>query len=213
MKDRILFLGPESPLLHWLRSIGETVTQTEERISELGETSFIISYNYRHIITKDVLERFPHSAVNLHISYLPWNRGADPNFWSFVDDTPKGVTIHYLDPGIDTGDIIAQTLVPLSDTDTLASSYTKLHSAIQRLFKREWPSIKAGTCARTRQSGHGSFHLAKAKEPLMHLLTRGWDTPVSHLSRGLVPTGEADFGSRSNDGRADSHSRTGSRDA
>ncbi len=48
------------------------------------------------------------SIINLHISFLPWNRGAHPNFWSFYDDTPKGVTIHLIDEGIDTGAIIYQ---------------------------------------------------------------------------------------------------------
>ena len=42
------------------------------------------------------------------MSYLPWNRGADPNFWSILEDTPKGVTIHIMDESIDTGDILYQ---------------------------------------------------------------------------------------------------------
>ena len=54
----------------------------------------IISYSYRYIIAKEMIDFMPTSIVNLHISYLPWNRGASPNFWSFIEDTPKGVTIH-----------------------------------------------------------------------------------------------------------------------
>ena len=42
------------------------------------------------------------------MSYLPYNRGAHPNFWSFVNNTVKGVTIHEIDQGIDTGKIILQ---------------------------------------------------------------------------------------------------------
>ena len=38
----------------------------------------------------------------MHISYLPFNRGAHPNYWSFKDNSPKGVTIHFIDNGIDT---------------------------------------------------------------------------------------------------------------
>lgn len=49
--------------------------------------------------------------MNLHISYLPWNKGADPNFWSCIDGTPAGVTLHHIDAGVDTGDIIAQALM------------------------------------------------------------------------------------------------------
>ncbi|MCL0081308.1 hypothetical protein M1N64_03665 [Peptococcaceae bacterium] len=50
------------------------------------------------------MDKFQGRAINLHISFLPWNRGADPNFWSFIENAPVGVSIHYLDEGIDTGD-------------------------------------------------------------------------------------------------------------
>ena len=40
------------------------------------------------------------------MSYLPFNRGAHPNFWSFVDNTPSGVSIVEIDKGIDTGPVI-----------------------------------------------------------------------------------------------------------
>lgn len=57
----------------------------------------IISYSYRYLIKKEIIDFMPTSIINLHISYLPWNRGANPNFWSFVDNTIKGVTIHEID--------------------------------------------------------------------------------------------------------------------
>ena len=113
---------------------------------------------------------------------MPWNRGADPNLWSFVENTPKGVTIHHLDEGIDTGDIIAQREVTFTNThETLATTYQRLHAEIQELFKLHWHEIKAGTSARIQQSGEGSFHLSGDKESLAHLLSDGWDTPVSVL--------------------------------
>jgi len=112
-KEKILFLGPEdSPLITWLTEQGEQVIQTADKLTLefLGKERFlfVVSYGYRYIITKDILDEFPDRAINLHIAYLPWNRGADPNFWSFVYGTPKGVTIHYLNEGVDTGDIIVQ---------------------------------------------------------------------------------------------------------
>ena len=42
------------------------------------------------------------------MSFLPYNRGSHPNFWSFIDDTPKGITIHEIDEGADTGNIVFQ---------------------------------------------------------------------------------------------------------
>ena len=84
----------------------------ESRINEKyladNNIEMIISYGYRHIIKKSIIEYVKGNIINLHISYLPWNRGADPNLWSFLENSPKGVTIHYIDEGIDTGDIITQ---------------------------------------------------------------------------------------------------------
>ena len=68
----------------------------------------IVSYNYKHIIQPEIIVLMNGRLVNLHISYLPWNKGSDPNFWSFIDNTPKGVTIHKIDNHLDTGAILYQ---------------------------------------------------------------------------------------------------------
>ncbi|MDD3377673.1 MAG: formyltransferase family protein [Candidatus Riflebacteria bacterium] len=193
-QEKILFLGPEdSPLIPWLQEQSEEVIQTSDRLSarEVSKQgySFLVSYGYRHILRKDILDIFPGRAINLHISLLPWNRGADPNFWSFVEDTPKGVTIHYLDEGVDTGDIIAQQEIDFdSDRETLATSYEKLQATMQDLFKRNWLNIKNGNCQRQKQIGNGSTHKVKDKEGLSHLLTDLWNTPVSFLEEYAAET-------------------------
>lgn len=183
---KVLFLGPEdSPLHEFLKMVEEKVIHASEPIDmkfvEEHAPDFIVSYGYRHIIKKDILSKYNRRAVNLHISYLPWNRGADPNFWSFIDNTPKGVTIHYLDEGVDTGDIIVQKEVKFLEDETLKSSYEKLQEEIQRLFKDNWGKIKSGKCNRIKQVGNGTCHRMKDKESLMFLLSDGWDTPVSKL--------------------------------
>ena len=183
---RVLFLGPpESPLIPLLRSEGDEVLVTAEPLDEerldAWNADFLVSYGYRHILRKWVLDRFPARAINLHISFLPFNRGADPNLWSIVEGTPRGVTIHYLDEGIDTGDIIAQRLVDFSSDDTLRSSYAKLQSAIVDLFREQWPAIRTGKCARQKQVGAGTSHRVKDIERVRHLLVDGWETPVAAL--------------------------------
>jgi methionyl-tRNA formyltransferase len=198
----VLFLGPaDSRLLAWLLSQGGRVVQTDERIDAAyvkgGGFQAVVSYGYRHILKPGVLAAMPAVAVNLHISLLPWNRGADPNLWSFVDDTPKGVTIHCLADGVDTGDILAQREVAFGpDENTLATTYARLQSEIQDLFKVCWPSILAGTCPRRPQVGQGSLHRMKDKETLAHLLADGWNTSVRALEpcfrRGeeVIPEGQ-----------------------
>ena len=182
IENKILFLGDDvSPLLKWLISVEGFVMQTSEKITtELihsNNINFIVSYGYCHILEKDILDLFPDRAVNLHISYLPFNRGGDPNFWSFVENTPKGVTIHYLDEGIDTGDVIAQERVEFdTKQETLATSYEKLQLTMQDLFKQNWQDIKTIKCKRQKQVGKGTSHKVKDKKRLNHLLEDGWDT-------------------------------------
>lgn len=183
---KVLFLGPnESPLVYWLKSVGEEVITTTDRIDrsflDTHSPDFIVSYGYPHILSGDILGPYAGRAVNLHISYLPWNKGADPNFWSFVEDTPKGATIHYLDEGVDTGDIIVQKQVTFRDSETLRTSYNWLQEEIQALFKDNWASIRTGNCSRMKQEGKGTCHRRKDKERLSYLLSNGWDTPVTVL--------------------------------
>lgn len=191
-EKNILFLGDkESPLLEWLHSIGESVIQTYEKITpdfiDHNNIRFLVSYGYRHILRKNILELLPNSAINLHISYLPWNKGANPNFWSFVENTPKGVTIHYLDEDVDTGDIIIQKEVKFNiEQETLATSYDKLQATIQELFKQNWEDIKSGKCQRQKQVGKGSLHKIKDEERLSHLLMDGWNTSLSTLNKYAV---------------------------
>jgi methionyl-tRNA formyltransferase len=194
-KDNILFLGPrESPLLTWLKGVqNEVVLQTLKKITpsylERHNITFLISYGYSYIFTKDILDKLPNRAINCHISYLPWNRGADPNFWSFVDGTPKGVTIHYLDEGIDTGDIIVQRQVIFnSDDETLSTTYKTLQLTMEELFKEHWQSIKIGHCERSKQQGTGSFHTDRDKDGLKHLLVDGWNTRISLLEEYAAKT-------------------------
>jgi methionyl-tRNA formyltransferase len=186
---KILFLGaPDSPVFLWLKRKGEDVYSTLDKVTVdyvlENNFSFLISYGYRFILKKEILDLFPNRAINLHISYLPYNRGADPNFWSFIDGTPKGVTIHYLDEGVDTGDIIVQKEVVFDslESETLASSYQKLHIEIQNLFFQNWEAIKNQKCSRRPQVGNGTVHKKKDKEALLHLIEKdGWDTKLSVL--------------------------------
>ena len=115
---------------------------------------------------------------------MPWNRGADPNLWSFLEDSPKGITIHYIDEGIDTGDIITQQRVGFDmEDETLATSYHKLNESIIELFSEQWLLIAKGKITPQKQPAEGTFHRTADKYRFQHLLDKkGWDTPVKELN-------------------------------
>jgi methionyl-tRNA formyltransferase len=101
------------------------------------------------------------------------------------------VTIHYVDHGIDTGDIIVQKEVAFQPEETLKSSYRKLSVALEQLFMQTWPDIRAGNLKAKPQPAGGSFHRLKDRLAIEHLLYKGWDTPVAALigkaSKNYVP--------------------------
>jgi methionyl-tRNA formyltransferase len=184
----VLFLGPpDSPVLDFLKSAEAEVVPTLDPIDgaflDRHGVEFLVSHGYRHVLRPPVLDRFPRRAVNLHISYLPWNRGADPNLWSFIDNTPKGVSIHYLDAGIDTGDLIAQKAVEFGAGETLRTSYVRLQDEIAQLLAVHWGRIRDGSCDAVHQVGTGSFHRTSDREKIAHLLSLGWDTPVAQVEQ------------------------------
>jgi methionyl-tRNA formyltransferase len=166
------------PLLIWLKSKDNVVVYNKKidlKILKRTNPDLIISYNYRHIIRKDVLKNY--KIINLHISYLPYNRGAHPNVWAYIDKTPVGVSIHYIDERIDTGDIIAQKRVVIDQNETLKSSYKKLHFHIQMLFKSIYTKIDN---IKTKKQKHkGTFHLAKELENIT--FPKGWNTTIEEL--------------------------------
>lgn len=161
---------------------GDRVYACNERI-EVADVArcgadFIVSYGYRCLIGADVIAALPDRIVNLHVSLLPWNRGSDPNFWSFFDDTPKGVSIHRIDRGLDTGALLAQERIAFGPDATLTSSYAALRDAVEALFSRSWPAIRAGLQPAHRQNGAGTYHRSADKAPFFAQLPLGWHSPV-----------------------------------
>lgn len=117
-----------------------------------------VSILFGYILRAPFLSLFPRGLVNLHTAYLPYNRGAYPNVWSIVEGTPAGATLHYVDEGVDTGDIVAQAGVAVSPADTGATLYHKLEDAASALFRETWPRLRAAQAARIPQPPGGTSH-------------------------------------------------------
>ena len=100
-----------------------------------------ISAFFGYILEKDCIDLFPNGCINIHPALLPFNRGKHPNVWSIIERTPSGVTMHYIDAGIDTGAIISQKEVQIEPIDTGETLYRKLEWACIELFQETWPMI------------------------------------------------------------------------
>ena len=113
---------------------------TVEAIRALG-ADIGLSAMFGYILRPELLAAFPRGVLNLHPSYLPYNRGRGAEVWSIIDKTPVGATLHYMDSGVDTGPIVHQKLVTIEPTDTGESLRNKLHSACVEGMVEAWPAV------------------------------------------------------------------------
>ena len=181
----VLLLSPRpSGLIPAIESGGDEWAVSMGKPDVWPDADFIVSYGYRHKIVEPYLSKYRDRMINIHISILPWNRGADPNLWSWYDDTPKGVSIHFIDSGFDTGPVIGQmNVTQWREKETLASSYHFISECAERLFCYEWDNWRIGSWFILPQLGAGSYHRSIDKEPLMAQLPLKWDTPVGEVER------------------------------
>lgn len=177
-------------LYRWLKQREPAVYKVENKLTpemvEQLSPSFIVSFNYRHLISEEVLQLMQGRVINLHTSLLPFNRGSAPNFFSFWDNTPKGVTIHLVDKGLDTGDILCQRELAFDEEqETFASSYDKLLEAIKELFQTNWEKIKTGKLVPCRQTGEGTCHRKRDLEAIREKYNFTWEDRIADFKRSL----------------------------
>ena len=170
---KILFLGynrDQTSLIDkiQLHKKNWSVEQTEKKIDLNLAQKFnsIISFGYKHIINREIIDNLKYPIINLHISFLPYNKGAHPNFWSFVENTPSGVTIHQVDHGVDTGKIIYQKKIDFElfknkQTLTFSKTYKLLINEIENLFLENIEDIINQKFISIEQIGKGSYHSKK----------------------------------------------------
>jgi phosphoribosylglycinamide formyltransferase 1 len=92
----------------------------------------VVLAGYMHLLTEPFLRRFPERIVNVHPSLLPSFPGAHPIRDALAAGAdPTGVTVHYVDEGLDTGPVLAQERVALEPRATLEE---RIHAVEHRLL-------------------------------------------------------------------------------
>jgi UDP-4-amino-4-deoxy-L-arabinose formyltransferase/UDP-glucuronic acid dehydrogenase (UDP-4-keto-hexauronic acid decarboxylating) len=121
------------------------------KIREIGP-DILFSFYYRNMVGPSVLD-IPHAGcLNLHGSLLPKYRGRCPVNWALINgEKETGVTLHYMTPRPDDGDIVCRKKVGISDDDTAKSLYTKMANAASGMLDEILPRIKDGTAPREPQ--------------------------------------------------------------
>ncbi len=112
----------------------------------------LFSFYYRKMVKQELLEIAPKGGLNLHGSLLPKYRGRCPANWVLINgEKETGMTLHYMTPRPDDGDIVAQKKIPIGDQDTAFTLMGKMAESARTLLDEALPKIKSGKAPRTPQ--------------------------------------------------------------
>lgn len=132
-----------------------------EKLKKMQLDLIILAW-WPYILKESLIEIPRLGCLNFHPSCLPYNKGKHPYFWSIVEDVPFGVTLHFIDTGIDTGDVVFQKQIPKAWEDTGSTLYDRGKLEIVKLFKDNFNNIKNGILKRKKQkSTIESFHYGR----------------------------------------------------
>jgi len=131
----------------------------------------LISVHWDRLFSKAELQAPRIGALNLHNSYLPWNRGSHACTWAIVDRTPGGATMHWMDEGIDTGDILYQEPLSIMDDETADQLYKRTVGIEVKVFRVGMELLLAGNYRRTPQPKGGTIHYKRDFQRLIRAVT------------------------------------------
>lgn len=131
-----------------------------KKLAGFGADLFV-SMSFNQIIRPPLLSAPPLGFINCHAGALPKYRGRNVLNWAIINDEPEfGVTVHYIDEGIDTGDIIAQTFSAITDKDDYASVSERATYLCASLLCSVIKDFSKGNVRSVKQ-GLGGFYCTK----------------------------------------------------
>ena len=148
----------------------------------------IVVIAFGQILSRDILDLPPYGCINIHASLLPKYRGAAPIQWAVIDgEKETGVTTMMMDVGLDTGDMLEKTVIPLDPKETGGSLFDKLSQAGGPLILSTLEKLKAGTAVRTPQTDEDSTYAKMLTKSLGQIDWSMEAAAIERLIRGLNP--------------------------
>ena len=165
----------------------EKIRTNYEEVLDL-RPDIIITCAYGQIIPKEILDYPKYGCINVHASLLPKYRGGAPIHKAIIDgEKYTGITIMYMDVGMDTGDIISQEKIEILDTDTLENVHDKLSILGKELLLKTLPNIISGNIERIKQDESKVTFAYNIKREDEHVDFNNECKNIYNLVRGLNP--------------------------
>lgn len=152
------------------------------------EADIMIVVAFGQILPKEILEMTPYGCVNVHASLLPKYRGAAPIQWAIIDgETVTGVTTMQMDEGLDTGDMLLTTVVPIEEQETGGSLFDKLALEGANLCVKTMQALEEGTVTPVPQGETTTSYAKMIKKQLGNIDWTKTAAEIERLIRGLTP--------------------------
>lgn len=135
----------------------------------------IVSVAASQIFKEPLLTIPPRGCINIHGALLPRYRGMLPSFWTlFNGEREGGVTVHYMNPGIDDGSIIAQRRFPIHDDDTVETLIGRSKALGAELLCEVLGGLKRGDVATApNNAAEGTYYSFPTRTDVQTLRARG----------------------------------------
>lgn len=112
-----------------------------------------VSMSFNQIFKSELINLPARKTINCHAGKLPYYRGRNILNWALINDEKEfGITVHYVDEGVDTGDIILQDVYEINDQDTYQTLLEKAYSGCPDILYRAIKLIQDGNVKRIRQN-------------------------------------------------------------
>lgn len=116
------------------------------------DCDLLVSMSFNQIFRKDIINITPIGIINCHAGKLPFYRGRNILNWVLINDEKEfGITVHFVDEGIDTGDIILQKTFPISDSDNYSTLLNKSYSFCANILYESLVQISENSYKRIPQ--------------------------------------------------------------
>ena len=164
--------------------------RADESVAYLAgiEADVIVVVAFGQIIPKSILEMKKYGCINVHASLLPKYRGAAPIQWAVIEgEKESGVTIMQMDEGLDTGDMLTKTVVPLDEKETGGSLFDKLSAAGAKLCVETLQKIEAGEVQPEKQGESPTAYAAMLTKYMGKIDWTKDAVSIERLVRGLNP--------------------------
>ena len=180
----------ETALEHGIPVFQPRKVREPENIEELKkyQADVIVVVAFGQILPREILELTPYGCINVHASLLTSYRGAAPIQWAVINgEAVSGVTTMQMDEGLDTGDMLLKTEVPLEPEETGGSLHDKLAAAGASLCVRTLKALEEGTVTPKKQGESPTAYASMLKKEMGEIR---WEEPaisIERLIRGLNP--------------------------